>query len=329
METGLVRYDAARKALQAAHSIDEVKEIRARAEAMRLYAKQAQDHDMALWAAEIKLRAERKAGEIIPEMQKNGELAKRGQPRKENLHVASLSDHDIDHTQSARWQMEAAISDERFEQYIDECKEKGDIPTSKELRNIGKKDDRRSEIDAQRAAISRGEIVRPDGLFDVISIDPPWPYGNEDQYDGTGYRVASPYPEMPLEDLAAMEIPASDNCVLWLWTTHKFMRHSFDLLDAWGFEDKAILTWVKDRMGTGRWLRSKSEFCIMAVRGKPLIDLTNQTTILEAPLREHSRKPEEFYAFVESLCVGRMLDFFSRESREGWAQVGNDAEKFQ
>ena len=56
--------------------------------------------------------------------------------------------------------------------------------------------------------------------------------------------------------------------------------------------------------------------------------LTNQTTVLEAPAHEHSRKPAEFYELVESLCVGRMLDYFSREKRPGWAQYGNETAKF-
>ena len=85
---------------------------------------------------------------------------------------------------------------------------------------------------------------------------------------------------------------------------------------------------MKDRFGVGRWLRSKSEFCIMAVKGSPKVDLTNQTTIIDAPMREHSRKPDAFYALVDSLCVGRKLDYFSREKRPGWEQFGNEPAKF-
>lgn len=194
-----------------------------------------------------------------------------------------------------------------------------------------KKQERVAEIQRQVEEIKQATPQAPSGLFHVISIDPPWPYeGGEatNTYDPNGRRAANPYPEMSLEDIASLQIPAADDCVLWLWTTHKFMRHSFNLLDKWGFEDKAILTWVKDRMGLGRWLRSKSEFCIMAVKGSPPIQLTNQTTVLNGPLREHSRKPDEFYEMVAELCPGRRLDFFSRESREGWEQFGNDLEKF-
>lgn len=143
----------------------------------------------------------------------------------------------------------------------------------------------------------------------MISIDPPWPYGTE--YDPHGRRAANPYPEMSLEDIAGLSIPAADDCVLWLWTTHKFMRHSFGLIDQWGFRDVAILTWVKDRMGLGSWLRSQTEYCIMAVKGSPPIQLTNQTTVIHGPLREHSRKPDAFFDMVDGLCVGAKLDYFS------------------
>jgi N6-adenosine-specific RNA methylase IME4 len=194
-----------------------------------------------------------------------------------------------------------------------------------------KKAERIDLINRQAEEIAAGTVERPQGLFHVISIDPPWPYDDgksAETYDPHGRRASNPYPEMSLEQIAALDLPAADDCVLWLWTTHKFMRHSFDLLDQWGFTDKAIVTWVKDRMGLGSWLRSRSEFCIMAVKGSPVITLSNQTTVIHGPLREHSRKPDEFYEMVDSLCHGRKLDFFSRESRDGWYQFGNDLGKF-
>ena len=189
-----------------------------------------------------------------------------------------------------------------------------------------KKQSRINDINAQAALISESAPEIPAGPFHVISIDPPWPYGTE--YDPHGRRAANPYPEMSLEDIAGLEIPAADDCVLWLWTTHKFMRHSFSLLDKWGFRDVAILTWVKDRMGLGAWLRSQTEYCIMAVKGSPPVQLSNQTTVIHGPLREHSRKPDAFYDLVNGLCVGAKLDYFSREKREGWAQVGNTLDMF-
>jgi len=165
-----------------------------------------------------------------------------------------------------------------------------------------------------------------DKSYSCIVIDPPWGYGTE--YDPNGRRAANPYPEMTLEQIKDIKLPTTDDCVLWLWTTHKFMRHSFDIIDTWGFRDVSILTWKKDRIGLGSWLRSQSEFCIMCVKGSPVVNLSNQSTVIEGKLREHSRKPDEFYSMVDSLCVGTKLDYFSREQRNSWDTFGNDESKF-
>ncbi len=187
---------------------------------------------------------------------------------------------------------------------------------------------RRGEIRAQQEAIERGELKLPAGVFEVIVVDPPWPYGNAENYNAEGFRGTVPYPEKSLAELAILDLPAANDCIVWLWTTHRFMPDAFRLLDAWGFQHKSIVTWVKNRFGTGRWLRSQTEFCIMAVSGKPKVNLTNQTTVLYGLAREHSRKPDEFYEMVKSLCVGRRLDYFSREARPGWEQFGNEPRKF-
>src|SRR5262245_60971158 len=59
--------------------------------------------------------------------------------------------------------------------------------------------------------------------------------------------------------------------ILWLWTTNYYLRHAYTVLDAWGYEAKTILTWAKDRFGNGDWLRSRTEHCLLAVRGKPVV----------------------------------------------------------
>jgi len=196
----------------------------------------------------------------------------------------------------------------------------GNISINEALKEI-KKEERAKEI----ASIPKTAIL-PDGMYDVIAIDPPWPYGTA--YDPAGRRAASPYPEMGLDDIKKISLPAAQDCILFLWTTHKFMRPSFDVLDAWGFREVAIITWVKNTIGLGSWLRSQSEFCIMAVRGHPHVSLTNQSTVLIADRREHSRKPDEFYSLVDSLCGGRKLDYFAREPRAGWDTFGWEEKKY-
>ncbi len=163
------------------------------------------------------------------------------------------------------------------------------------------------------------------GPYRVIVADPPWPY--ELRKVDPSHRATHPYPQMSINQIKALavgEIAAPDS-ILWLWTTNHHMREAFEVLDAWGFEHKTILTWVKDRMGTGDWLRGRTEHCLMAVRGKPTVVLVNQTTALDGPLRKNSQKPDEFYAFVEGLCPApRYAELFQRTAREGWDGHGDE-----
>ena len=68
--TNLVKYDAMCRAIEAAHAVDEVKDIRDRAVALEHYARQAQNTDAERHAAEIRLRAERKVGQLLAAMNK-------------------------------------------------------------------------------------------------------------------------------------------------------------------------------------------------------------------------------------------------------------------
>ena len=208
----------------------------------------------------------------------------------------------------------AAAEPEKFRPLVDEMNRTGKADGAfKKLKNIKASEQIRAEAPPL-----------PEGPFRIIVVDPPWKYDNREE-DAT-HRAANPYPSMTIEEITALGVRglAHEDAVLWLWTTNAHIRHAFSILDAWGFTQKTILTWVKDRMGTGDWLRGRTEHCLLGVRGKPVIQLTNQTTAISGPLREHSRKPEEFYALVDALCPGSKVELFARRRREGWASHGNE-----
>jgi N6-adenosine-specific RNA methylase IME4 len=166
------------------------------------------------------------------------------------------------------------------------------------------------------------------GPYRVIVADPPWPY--EIRREDPSHRATTPYPQMSIAQVCALPVAsiAAPDSILWLWTTNFHMLNGArEVLDAWGFAPVTILTWAKDKFGTGSWLHGQTEHCILATRGKPPVQLTNQSTLLQAPVRAHSMKPLEFYDLVERLCPAPRYGYlFSRyQHNERWDCHGDEA----
>ena len=117
MSGELVRYDAMCSAIAAAYDIDEVKDIRDKARAIEVYARQAKNVEAERQACEIRLRAERKWGKL-----RESEVAPQGRPK--SFHDESISrpktlgELGVSEVQSHRWQKLGAIPDEAFEQAL-------------------------------------------------------------------------------------------------------------------------------------------------------------------------------------------------------------------
>lgn len=119
----LIRYEAACRALAECKNTDEAREIRNQAEAMRAYARQAKNRDLEIDAAEIRMRAERRLGEIIKAQKDTVGLAKGGRPYKnltgsdeEPVEASpTLAEAGIDKKLSMRAQKLAAVPEDKFE----------------------------------------------------------------------------------------------------------------------------------------------------------------------------------------------------------------------
>src|SRR5207247_1871143 len=104
----------------------------------------------------------------------------------------------------------------------------------------------------RRALRGRGLPVPaplPEGPFERIDADPPWQLGNPDG----PYAPESHYPTMALAEITALPVPAGEDAVLFLWAISSLLPEALDLVEAWGFEYKSALVWVKDRIGPGVW----------------------------------------------------------------------------
>jgi hypothetical protein len=134
----ITKYNAAKQALAAAHDIDEVKGIYDKAVALRVYAMQAKDRVLIDHATEIRLRAERRAGELLKKMEKHRGGGERGVGRRgvKNAvvtgdRILKLSDLSINKTQSSKWQKLADTPDDKFEELVNRAKQKASAAISK------------------------------------------------------------------------------------------------------------------------------------------------------------------------------------------------------
>jgi hypothetical protein len=139
MSVGLIRYDAARKALAAAYRVDEVKKIHDKAVALVAYARQAGDHTLQNQAAEIRILSERRAGQLLVEMNDTGQRQAKlkGRPRKVSL-TTTLPELGISRDQSSKWQRLARqIDDETFELALGRAKEEfGELTTAGVIQKV-------------------------------------------------------------------------------------------------------------------------------------------------------------------------------------------------
>jgi len=170
----------------------------------------------------------------------------------------------------------------------------------------------------------------PADKYQTITIDPPWPVKKIIRDDRPNQDVFD-YPTMSIQEITDFDVGqfADDNCHIYLWSTHKFLPEAFLILDSWGFRYQCLLTWVKNVGFTPfSWMYS-TEHCLFGRKGS--LDLLKKGVRLDfnAKVREHSRKPEEFYHIVRSVSPGPRIDIFSREAREGFDQYGNEQGKFE
>jgi DNA modification methylase len=163
----LTHFNRARSELELAASIDEVKQIRDKAEAMRIYARQVRcSLEMQNMCAEIKLRAERRLGEMLREANTSARREAnllRGRTMQLRDDAPSLTDLGISKSQSSRCQMIASINAESFEEKIQELKIAGKELTTGAMVDFGKYLQReQTRAVEQQSAIQEGQTGNPE-----------------------------------------------------------------------------------------------------------------------------------------------------------------------
>lgn len=157
--------------------------------------------------------------------------------------------------------------------------------------------------------------------YKTILADPPWDINQKGKRGAIRH-----YPLMPLDQIKAMPVAdlSEENAHLYLWIPNGLLPEGLEVVKAWGFTYRSPIYWIKPRMTLGVYVRSASETCLFATRGRAPVKFHAQPNWLFAPLQDHSHKPEEQFAIIERLSDGPYLELFARRRQPGWDVWGNE-----
>lgn len=175
----------------------------------------------------------------------------------------------------------------------------------------------------------------PTGRYRCIVIDPPWPmakitrrtrpkqtWKDSQVDDGLDYRT------MTVEQIAALpiaELAELDGCHVYLWTTQRFMRDAFAILDRWGVKYQCLMTWVKNVGPTPfSWMYDTEHVLFGRVGSLDVVEKGLRLSF-QAPVTRHSAKPDAFYTKVLAASPGPRLEMFARQSHDGFEPWGDEA----
>lgn len=166
----------------------------------------------------------------------------------------------------------------------------------------------------------RGKLAVPERqkLYQCVVVTPNW--GELEPEEELEYCL-----NLPVDRLSDRK-----GCVLWLWFKNEYFREANQCVQAWGFEPRTILTWLKVnnegivQAKKGAWLNETTEQCILATKGEVnsfsyLKTLTDESTVLLAKPRQGNRKPDEFFQMVDRLQpdANKVL-MLGAKKYEGW-----------
>ena len=326
----ITRTDAATRALAEATSVADVQDIGAKAEALRHYARLAQDRTEELKWVEVQVRAERRLGQMLIELKAEGRLSEGtrfggssgGSSREPPGDVITLADIKVTKKRSMRAQAHALVPDDQFEAEIAAWREEEARRATRAIGSLSKR--------IARPGAARTPPL-PEGRYRVIYADPPWEHVTWSSA-GMDRSPDNHYSTMPTAEICALPIDyiAADDCALFIWVYGPRLPDALKVIEFWGFAYKSIgFVWAKSNgepeaapIGQGHWTRAQSEICLLATRGAPRRLDKGVRQIIAAPRGAHSVKPEEAYGRIERLLAGPYIELFARQTRPGWDAWG-------
>jgi len=175
--------------------------------------------------------------------------------------------------------------------------------------------------------------------FGTVLADPPWQFQNRTGKIAPEHKRLSRYGTMHLQQIKDLPVASAalEPAHLYLWVPNALLPEGIAVMEAWGFRYKSNLIWHKirkdggsDGRGVGFYFRNVTEILLFGIRGKNARTLKpgrTQVNYFSSRKREHSRKPDEQYAIIQSCSPGPYLEMFARGERDSWTCWGNQADE--
>ncbi len=303
----------AHHAIAEARSLDELKGIRDKAEAARKYAQAAGlGLEIQNYAAEVKLRAERRAGSLLAKLKLHG-----GDRREETSNDRlTLEDVGVTKDQSSRWQLTAAVPEKEFDRYVSRTREEsGEVTTAgliriaNELRAKQKKRQKGAEaeaIDNCTVVPSLDELLAAGNKFACVYVDPPWTGGEDNLHFVNA-----------LNELH-VELLVEDNAHLHMWASDDSLFAAKQAIENWGFEFKGCLLCLNSNGRPGNYWVEAHEYLLLGVRGGlPLME-RKLNSWMRSDRDQAGIPSSRVRKLIERVSPGPYLDLFGRQRASGW-----------
>ena len=188
----------------------------------------------------------------------------------------------------------------------------------------------------------------PKTKFDIIYADPPWHYNGKLQFDKSSTTKENldtsknlfistagfKYPTLKTEKMKKIPIQniASDNSLLFMWTSNPHLAQAISLGESWGFEYRTVaFVWNKKVHNPGKYTLSYCELCLLFKKGKIPMPrgARNVKQLINVPRGKHSEKPQEVRTGIELMFpTQKRIELFAREKVQGWKNWGLHLEQW-
>lgn len=309
-ENTLSILEQAKTTLAASNSLPEIKDIRDKAEAVRKYlSAQGLSLPILLIAAEIRLRAERKAGQLLAGLPLHG-----GDRRSPTVRQSiSLTDLRIKKATSSRWQKIGRLSEPLFEAYVERARQASRAATTVGLLRYAIRHEPSANKLFCKIAQQLKALHDRHEQYGCVHITPPWALASQ--------RPGRSQPSL-IRELASLPIHAvlAAQAHLHLWVPISYLMQAAQLLSAWGVRYVSNLVVGRSSGIYTPFWHAVHEHIIVATRGHQTFKDTSLPSWIS--LSEDSVAPlDTVRDLIVQVSPGPYLDIFSSQPRSGWTTI--------